>query len=448
MTIPETRYAESGGVHIAYQVFGDGPIDIVHVSNWTWAVDLSWDNPYLVSWLRAMGDIGRVIMFDMPGTGSSDPLPGDRATTLEEWMDTVGVVLDAVNVERAALVAQDTGGMMAMLFAAAHPERVSALVLIGSTARLNEAPDYPIGYPNSLREQGLQWWLRVWGTGDQYRLTTPSLADNEDFVRLQARWERLVIPPSTAKLLFSLIADLDVRGVLESIRVPTLVLHRRGDRWIPVTHGRYLADHIPNARYVEVAGEDHFPFVGDMEALARELRSFLGATREHKREEADRMLATVLFTDIVSSTERAAELGDRRWKELLDAHDRMVRQELERFRGREVKTTGDGFLAAFDGPGKAINAASTIRDGARRLGVEIRAGLHVGEVELRGQDIGGLAVHIASRVMSNASAGEILASSTVKDLVIGAGIEFEERGTHELKGIPGEWRLYLVVGQS
>jgi len=259
---PTTHYAKNGDTQIAYQVFGDGPIDLVHVSNWTWAVDLAWDHPILARWLRALGAMARVVMFDMPGTGSSDPLPGDRATTLEEWMDTVGVVLDAAGVERAALVAQDSGGMMAMLFAAAHPERVTALALINSTARMLEAPDYLIGFPAQTRQRGIDWWLRVWGKGEQYRLTCPSMADDQEFLDLQARWERLSVPPATAKLVFSLVADLDVRPILGSIRVPTLVIHRRGDRWIPVSHGRYLADHIDGARYVEVTGEDHFPAIG------------------------------------------------------------------------------------------------------------------------------------------------------------------------------------------
>jgi class 3 adenylate cyclase len=245
--------------------------------------------------------------------------------------------------------------------------------------------------------------------------------------------------------VFTLVADLDVRNVLETISVPTLVIHRRGDRWIPVSQGRYLADHIAGARYVEFSGDDHFPFVGDMDAIVREIRDFLGVVKQEKRDDADRVLATVLFTDIVSSTERAAELGDRRWKDLLNSHDRMAREAIERFKGREIKTTGDGFLAAFDGPGKAINAATTILEGAKRLGIQVRAGLHVGEVELRGEDIGGLAVHVAARVMSAAPADAILVSSTVKDLVIGAGIEFEDLGARELKGIPGMWSLYAVA---
>jgi class 3 adenylate cyclase len=335
--------------------------------------------------------------------------------------------------------------MMAMLFAAAHPERISGLVLIDTTARLNEAPDYPIGYPIATRDSGLEWWLNIWGTGEQLRVTAPSIANDPELVRLHARYERLTIAPATARRVFTLIADLDVRNVLETISVPTLVIHRRGDRWIPVAQGRYLADHIAGARYVEFAGDDHFPFVGDMDAIVREIRDFLGVVKQEKRDDADRVLATVLFTDIVSSTERAAELGDRRWKDLLNSHDRMAREAIERFKGREVKTTGDGFLATFDGPGKAINAATTIRDGARRLGIQVREGLHVGEVELRGEDIGGLAVHVAARVMSAAPADAILVSSTVKDLVIGAGIEFEELGARELKGIPGMWNLYAVA---
>ena len=446
MDIPQTRYAGDEGLKIAYQVFGDGPLDIMHVSNWVWAVDLIWDFSYGRRWLEELADIGRVVQFDMPGTGSSDPFPQGNPVTLEGWMDTSGFVLDAAGIERAALIAQDFGGMMAMLYAAAHPERVSALVLVACTARLNEAPDYPIGYPEASKEPGLEWWLRTWGTGRQLHLTAPSIALDDELIRAQAKYERLVVPPRTARQVFSMVADLDVRSVLPTIRVPTLVIHRRGDRWIPASHGRFLAEQIPGARYVELPGEDHMPFAPEgVDEVAKEIRHFLGSTKTEKREEADRILATVLFTDIVSSTERAATLGDRQWKELLNAHDRMVRGCLEQFRGREIKTTGDGFLAAFDGPGKAVNCASAIREGAKRLGVDIRAGLHVGEVELRGADIGGIAVHVASRVLSNATPAEILVSSTVKDLVIGSGIEFEDRGAHELKGVPGEWRLYAVA---
>jgi class 3 adenylate cyclase len=446
MEIPETLFAKSGDVHIAYQVFGDGPVDIVRVSNWAYAVDLNWENPALARWLGALASIGRVIGFDMPGTGSSDPLPPERWGTLEEWMDTVGVVLDSVGAERAALVAQDFGAMMAMLFAAAHPERTSGLVLIGATARLHAAPDYPIGYPEETVERGIEGWLRAWGTGQQLLITAPSVADDENERRLIARDERLTLSPATARQLFPLLADLDVRSVLPAIRVPTLVLHQRHDRWIPVSHGRYLADHIAGARYVELPGQDHHaPWYPEVEHVVREIRDFLGAVKEEEPEETGRVLATVLFTDIVSSTERAAEIGDRRWKELLNAHDRMVRETLGRFRGREVKTTGDGFLAAFDGPGKAIRCAAAVREGARSLGVEIRAGLHTGEVELRGEDLGGIGVHVAARVLSEAVPSEILVSPTVKDLVIGSGIEFDDRGVHTLKGVPGEWHLYAVA---
>ena len=446
MNAPETKYADFGDINIAYQQFGDGPLEIMYVPNWTWSVDLIWDFPTILPLLGELARLGRTLQFDMPGTGSSDPLPGDRPTTLEEWMDTLGVVMDAAGVERAALLAHDFGGMMAMLFAAAHPERVSALILFGASARMQVAPDYPIGFPEELNERGIEWWVRVWGTGDQLKLTAPSLGVDEDLRRLQAKYERLAVPRATARKVFTLVAKLDVRSVLESIRVPTLVMHRRGDRFIPVSHGRYLADQIAGARYIELPGVDHFPFAGEDQALiVNEIRDFLGATKGEKPVDADRVLATVLFTDIVSSTERAASLGDRRWKELLDSHDRMVRGVLERFRGREIKTTGDGFLAAFDGPGKAINCASAIREDAQRLGIEIRAGLHIGEVELRGEDIGGIAVHVASRVMSSAEADEILVSSTVKDLVIGSGIEFEERGARELKGVPGTWNLFAVA---
>jgi class 3 adenylate cyclase len=432
-----------GDINVAYQRFGGGPLDIVYVSNWVWAVDLIWDFP-ATGWWEALGQMGQTIQFDMPGTGSSDPLPSSKLGTLEEWMDTVGVVLDAEGVEQATLVAQDFGGPMAMLFAAAHPERVSSLILIGTTARLYAAPDYPAGYPLEMRDSGIEWWERIWGTGQQLRLTAPTLARDEELIRLMARYERLAIPRGTVRQVFSLIADLDVRHVLSSIHVPTLVLHREEDRWLSSAHGRYLAENIPGARYVGVPGNDHMPWSGDISHMIDEIRDFLGVAAGEAPDVHDRILATVLFTDIVSSTERAADLGDRRWSELLDRHDSMVRTELERWKGREVKATGDGFLATFDGPGKAISAATAIRQGAHRLGIDIRAGLHVGEVELRGEDIGGIAVHAAARIMSSADPGEILASSTVKDLVIGSDTRFDDRGARSLKGVPGEWRLHAV----
>ena len=445
MIPPETKFARMGDYNVAYQSFGAGPLDLVYVSNWVWAVDLIWDFP-ATGWWEELGRMGRTIQFDMPGTGSSDPLPSSGLGTLEEWMDTVAVVLDAEGVEKATLIAQDFGGPMAMLFTAAHPERVSSLILIGTTAKLYAAPDYPAGYPPETRDVGIEWWERIWGTGQQLRLTAPTLAKDEELIRLMARYERLAIPRGAVRRVFSLIADLDVRHVLSSIHVPTLVLHREEDRWLSSAHGRYLAENIPGARFVGVPGDDHMPWSGDSEPMLDEIRDFLGVAAQERPGQHDRILATVLFTDIVSSTERAADLGDRRWSELLDRHDSMVRNELDRWKGREVKTTGDGFLATFDGPGKAISAATAVRQGARRLGIDIRAGLHVGEVELRGEDIGGLAVHAAARIMSSADAGEILASSTVKDLVIGSDTRFDDRGAHALKGVPGEWRLYAVAG--
>ena len=440
---PETKFAQMGEINVAYQSFGSGPVDIMYVSNWVWAVDLIWDFPS-TGWMEELGKTGRTIQFDMPGTGSSDPIPNSQLGTLEKWMDTVEVVLDAEGVEKAVLIGQDFGGPMAMLFAAAHPERVSSLVLIGTTARLYAAPDYPTGYPIETREAGIEWWERIWGTGQQLRLTSPSLAQDEENIRLMARYERLAIKRGAIRELFSLIADIDVRPVLSSIHVPTLVLHREEDRWLSPDHGRFLADNIPGARFVTVPGRDHMPWAGDVDRMIDEVRGFLGVAERSDRNVHDRILATVLFTDIVSSTEKAADLGDRRWSDLLDRHDSMVRTELDRWRGREVKATGDGFLATFDGPGKAISAATAISKGARKLGIDIRAGLHVGEVELRGEDIGGLAVHAAARIMSNAGPGEILASSTVKDLVIGSDTQFDDRGPQALKGVPGEWRLFAV----
>jgi class 3 adenylate cyclase len=331
---------------------------------------------------------------------------------------------------------------MAMLFAATYPERVSALILVNTAARHLRDVDYPWGLPADRMARFLQRMEELWGTGDLVDVTAPSVAHDPRFRRWYGRYERASMGPSACATMYATQFERDLRGVLPTIRVPTLVLHRAGNRHLRVGHGRYLAEHIPGARYVELPGEDHLFFTGDTEAVLAEIEEFLTGARSPG--EVDRVLATVLFTDIVGSTERAAALGDRAWRAVLDTHNGIVRRELDRHRGREVKTAGDGFLATFDGPARGIRCASAVRDEIRPLGIEIRAGLHTGECELMGDDVGGIAVHIGARVAGAAGAGEVLVSSTVKDLVAGSGIRFADRGLHVLKGVPGEWRLFTV----
>lgn len=444
METPEIRFVQRDNLHIAYFTAGNGPPDLVYVPNWTSNIEVFWERGPFGRFIKRLTQIGRVIAFDQPGNGISDPVPLESLPTMEDWVNDVRVVMDAAGSERATLVAEGAAGALAILFAATHPDRTNALVLIGSFARLFRDEDYAWAFPPEGMEEGIERWMKVWGTGRQLWQTAPSVADDPDEVFLMGRAERQSASPSVARAYFRIISQLDVRDVLPAVRVPTLVVHRTGDRWISVEHGRYLAEHIPGARLVEVPGDDHFFFYGDMRPLIDPLRDLVAQVREHE-EGMRRVLATFLFTDIVDSTRRAVALGDRRWKETLDSHDAAVRTELERFGGREVKTTGDGFLATFEGPARAIRCALAIRDRAQRLGLDIRAGLHTGECELRdGGDVGGIAVHVGARILGEAGVSEVLASQTVKDLTIGSGIGFEDRGARPLRGVPGEWRIYAV----
>ena len=436
-----TRYAKSGDLHIAYQVTGDGPIDIVYVPTWIGQLEVLTEEPTIAAFLERLTRFARVISFDRRGSGLSDPWVGPP--TLEDQIDDVLAVMDAVGSERAALMASLEGGPLAMTFAASHPERTSALVLYSTFARARWAPDYDWAPTDEDGAQRIDQAIAQWGQGGVAMTIAPSRADDPAFREWAGKMERYAASPGTIRQIMRFVGETDVRHVLPSIRVPTLVMHRRGDQFLMVEHSRYLAKHIPGARYVELEGSDGLFSVGDSEAVIGEIEEFLTGTR-HERE-ADRVLATVLFTDIVGSTERAAELGDSQWRSLLERHDRAVRRELERHRGRCVKSTGDGVLATFDGPARAVRAAGSIAGAVRPLGIEIRGGLHTGEVEVIGDDVGGLAVHIGARVMKHAGPGEVLASSTVKDLVVGSGISFEDRGAHELKGVPGEWRLFAVT---
>jgi class 3 adenylate cyclase len=396
----------------------------------------------MVRFLEGLASFARLILFDKRGTGLSDRSVG--VPTLEERMDDVRAVMEAAGSERAVLMGISEGAPMSILFAATYPDRTQALVLHGGMARTTEAPDYPWAPPaDALVEAAVELLQPVLYTGEDLDVWAPSLADDRQAKDWLARYRRAGISPDGLTDFYAMFLDIDVRDVLPTLRVPTLVLHRHGDRVVNWRAGRWMAENIPGARFVRLEGQDHLPWSGD-DQVVEEVREFLTGARVAA--EPDRVLATVMFTDVAASTERAAALGDHRWKELLDAHDAAVRHQLEAFRGREVKTTGDGFLATFDGPARAIRCAEAIRTAAAELGLDVRIGLHTGEVEVRGDDIGGLAVHIGQRVSSLAEPSEILVSSTVKDLVAGSGIEFDPRGEHELKGVPESWRLFAVKG--
>jgi pimeloyl-ACP methyl ester carboxylesterase len=437
---PETRYAKSGDVNIAYQVVGDGPFDLVFVPGGISHLEVRWEEPSAARFFRRLASFSRLVIFDKRGTGLSDRV---ATATLEELTDDVRAVMDAVGAGRAALMGVSEGGPVSALFAATYPERTSALVLYGATSMSRSTPELR-PTPEQLR-MVLDSIERSWGRGITVSALAPSRADDEHFREWWARCERLGASPGTIAALARMNMEIDIRHVLPSIRVPTLVLHRTGERAVPVEHARYAAQQISSAKYVELPGIDHLPFVGDVDALLDEVQEFLTGVRPGP--EPDRMLATVLFTDIVGSTQRAAELGDRRWRHLLDSYYGLARRELERFRGREVKTTGDGFLATFDGPARSIRCACAVSDSVGQLGIAIRAGLHTGECEVMGDDVGGIAVHIGARVAAEAAPAEVLVSSTVKDLVAGSGLEFEDRGPHRLKGVPEEWRLFAVKRQ-
>jgi class 3 adenylate cyclase len=439
--IPETRYAKTAdGVHLAFQLIGDGPTDLVFVEYWGSNVEQAWEVPAFAHVYRRLASFSRLIRYDIRGSGLSDPAGLGKQPTLEERAKEMLAVLDAAGSDRAAMVANGTGGLLATFFAASYPDRMSSLVLDGCYARMARTPDYPWGVPRQVLNQAL---TRVRGGSGLEYMAPNALRDDPEFVEQWRRYARSHYGPAVARAMAEVLVFADVRPVLSAIQSPSLVLYRRGDRWVGKPHALYLAEHIEDAKLIELPGDDNLIFVGDSDADVDEIEEFLTGTRHAP--ETDRVLATVLFTDIVRSTERAAELGDQKWRDVLDSHDQAVRRQLDRFRGREVNTAGDGFLATFDGPGRAIQCACAIRDAVASLGVEVRVGLHTGEIEVRGDDVAGMAVHIGARVSSAADAGDVLVSSTVKDLVVGSGIDFADRGEYHLKGVPGSWRLYRVV---
>ncbi|MEA2361769.1 MAG: hypothetical protein QOD71_914 [Thermoleophilaceae bacterium] len=450
MTIPATgnfndvalvaRYAKSGDLNIAYIAEGEGALDLVWIPPWISQVEYLWSEESLSAVLDRLTTFARVISFDRRGSGLSDPLYG--APTLEEQMDDVIAVMDAAGCERAAIAGTLEGGPMATLFAATHPDRVSALVLYATFARATWAPGYEWAWNAEERKLRMDQLIDHWGEGWVAGSVAPSRMSDPRFMEWSGRLERLAASPATIRRIFDLIGEFDVRDVLPSIRVPTLVLHRSGDTFIKVEHSRYMAERIPGAKLVELEGTDNLFSMGDTEAVLGEIEEFL--TGERHVNEPDRMLATVLFTDICGSTQHAAQMGDRSWRFMLERHDALFRRALERHRGREIKRTGDGFLATFDGPARAIRCASDVADAVASIGLQVRAGLHTGELEVMDGDLGGMAVHIAARVLDRAAPSEVLVSSTVKDLVVGSGIDFEARGLHDLRGVPGEWQLFSV----
>jgi class 3 adenylate cyclase len=440
--IPETRYVRNGDLHLAYQVLGEGPPDILPLDYWVSHVEAQWDAPPLAALRERLASFGRVIMFDKRGSGLSDPVPTSHLPTLETWMDDAVAVLDAVGSDKVVLIGNIGGGLLAMTLAAAHPERVTSLILVDCFARARKAGDFPIGEASEFFDKSIAQIESSAGRGVMLDMFAPSLADDPVLRRVWSRYERQAASPGSLKAVVQFISEGDVRNVLPAIRVPTLVI-QRAEGPFQSPHGRYLAEHIAGARYLELPGPDKFIWAGDTEAILAEIQDFVTGVRPTAT--PNRVLATVLFTDIVASTRLAAEMGDDRWRELLAEHFRVARRQLERFGGKEIKTVGDGILATFDGPARAIRSAAAIRDGVRDLGLGMRAGLHTGEVELEVNDIAGLAVHIGARISAMANEGEILVSSTVRDLVVGSGLEFEDRGSHELKGVPGEWRIFAVA---
>lgn len=433
----ETRYADADGVRIAYQVFGSGDRDIVFIWG-TWShVELAWEMPGAVRFLRRLAGIGRTVHFDKRGIGLSDPVEG--TPTLEERMDDVRAVMDAAGLERAAIVGVSEGAALAVLFAAAYPKRTTHLALYGAFSRAVFAEDYPWGWPPAFAQEMIEATLADWGGGVLLPVLAPGKVGDEAFRREWCRFERNAVSPAMFRRLAGMGLEIDIRATLSTVQTPSLVLHRSGDAFISIDAGRDLAERIPNSRFVELPGDDHL-FTVEPDQIADEIEVFLTGTRAHGP--TDRVLTTVVFTDIVSSTELASKLGDRGWRELIERHNSEVRRQLTRYRGAEVKTLGDGFLATFDGPARAIACASAIREAVRSLGIAMRAGIHTGECEFVNGDVRGIAVNLAARIAAKAATDEVLVSSTVRDLIAGSGIELADYGEYDLKGIPGSWRLF------
>lgn len=442
---PETRYAKNGDVHIAFQTLGNGPLDLVVVPEWVTHVEAAWEHPVTARFLRRLATFGRLIMFDKRGVGLSDPVSVNEVPSLETWRDDLGAVLDAVGSERAVLLGHGHGGQMALLFAATLPDRVESLVLFNAYARLAFAPDYECGIPSETQDRITKSIEESWGRTDSPILDViaPSVSNVDGVRDWWARLERLACSPGVAGAMQRAILKFDVRHILQAVTVPALVIQSANARFVRVGHGRYLAAHLQKAQYLEVDSRDHWPWVGNAsEQVVTAIEGF--AMSPGAVTPTDRVLATVLFTDVVDSTGRVAELGDRTWREVLEDLDALVDRQVTRYGGRVVGAAGDGHLAVFDGPGRGISCAAAIREAVRSLGLEVRTGLHCGEIELRGRAISGIAVHIAARIMALAEGGEVLISGSIPPLVAGSSFEFDDRGAHKLRGVPGDWRVFSL----
>ena len=429
--LPDTRYAISGDVNIAYQTMGDGPVDIVVVPGVVSHIEFLHELPGYTSFLRRLATFARVTTFDKRGQGLSDRV--SDAPPLEQRVDDFRAVMESIGSQRTVLLGFSEGAPMSAFFAAAYPERVSQLILFGGFAR------------SWVTEEAILQRVKLWGTGEMIKGVSPGQATNKEAVRRIAKFERLSASPGAIRAYMALNRMIDVTAILPTVRVPTLVLHRRTDALVPVERGRELASRIPGAKFIEYPDGDHLPWTGDVEAVVGDIREFVTGERESSLSDVERVLATVLFTDIVDSTRIAGEMGDQRWTRLLDSHDEIARQLMARHRGNLVKSTGDGILATFDGPGRAVRCALSLVPAAQQVGLSLRAGLHTGEIEMRGADIGGISVHAAARVMAKCLPGEVLVSRVVTDLVAGAGLKFSERGSQELKGLPGRWDLFAAI---
>ena len=440
---PKTSFARTSvGASVAYQAQGGGPVDLLVMGGGPFSIDSVEEEPTLARFQRRLASFSRLVRYDSRGSGLSDPVSPNDPPTLEDWMDDALAVMDEVGQGPWALFGAQLGALVALMVAASHPERVSSLIIVNGTARLSWAEDYAIGRSH-LVENIQSVDPAAFSANDEWLLSdAPSAVGNPAFVDWWTRARNRYASPAMHKAILNVVSRADVRDLLAAIQVPTLVIHRRDLKIVRAVHGRYIADRVDNAKYVELPGADYLYWMGETSAMLDEIEEFLTGTRSAS--EPDRVLATVLFTDIVGSTAQASAMGDRAWHDRIDAHDAMVRRQMERFRGREVKSTGDGFLATFDGPARAIECGCAIRDGARQLGMEVRVGLHSGEVELRGDDLGGITVHVAARVTALAPPGDVLVSRTVTDLVAGSHFEFEDRGEQELKGVPGSWKLFAV----
>jgi pimeloyl-ACP methyl ester carboxylesterase len=439
--IPETKYAKSGDINIAYQVVGNGPVDLVLVPGWISNIDVFWEEPSVVRFLNKLASFSRLILFDKRGTGLSDRVTD--SPMLEERMDDVRAVLDAVGSQRATLLGYSEAGTMVALFAATYPERTNSIVMIGSFARRIKSHDYPWGVEVEKYKESIEHMEKNWGGPIGLDQRVPSKKNDEQFKKWWGKFLRMGASPRTAAAITKMNIEIDVRDILPSISVPALIIHAEGDKLITLPNGEYLAKHIPNARLVVVKTEDHLPFIERSTDISEEVEEFVTGIKTERN--VERVLSTLMFTDIIDSTKKAQKLGDQKWSDLLDTHDSIIRHELSVHRGREVDTAGDSFFASFDGPARSLLCAQAINESIKEIGLSVRVGIHIGECELRGDHLAGIAVHIAARISALAGPNQILVSRTVKDLVAGSGIGFKDFGTHTLKGVSDEWSLFEVV---